>query len=68
MARTIEQIDRQSFNEFVRNSITGQNKRRLTVFGYGKNHGLPESPTAYDGVRIDDVHEFKQGLELFSQD
>ena len=68
LARTIEQIDRQSFDEFVLNSLTGQNKRRLTVFGYGKNHGLPESPTAYDGVRIDDVHEFKQGLELFSQD
>lgn len=67
-AKAIEKIDRQSFNDFVRDSLTGHYERRLFILGYGKNHGLPDHPIEYDGVRITDVNQFQQGLELFSQD
>lgn len=67
MAATIEEVDRQSFDQFVSELLIDGSDRRLVVLGYGDNHGLPTEPPNGQGIVVANLDRFKQGLTLFPQ-
>ncbi len=68
MAAAFDDIDRQSFNEFVADLLVTGSDRRLIVFGYGDNHGLPSEAPSGQGIVVADLNSFKESLTLFPQE